>query len=163
MEVWKDVTGYEGFYQVSNLGNVKNRNKKLKPNISNVGYKYVILSKNKNPKTCTIHRLVATAFIKNPNKKRCVNHKDGNKLNNHKDNLEWCTYTENRVHALNNKFGNNYSETHWNSKLSKKDVLDIKLKILEKKLTQKEIAKIYNVNQSTISDIKNKKIRNKYE
>ena len=101
-EIWKDKKDYEGLYQVSNLGRAKSlinnkgqyREKILKHNIRN-GYPSVTLCKNKKLKSFTIHRLVAEAFIPNPNNLPCVNHKDENRLNNFFNNLEWCTYSYN--------------------------------------------------------------------
>ena len=112
-EVWKDIKGYENLYQVSNYGNVKsldryikNKNGKmqfynekiLRPNDSK-GYLKVTLSKNNRQRTFRIHVLVAKTFISNPENKPEVNHKDGNKHNNHIDNLEWNTRRENEIHA----------------------------------------------------------------
>lgn len=106
-EIWKDIKGYEGSYQVSNLGRVKSltrfikretepcsfytikeRIMKLKEN--NRGYLTVMLSSHCKSKGFSVHRLVAEAFLENPSKLPFVNHKDENKLNNHVDNLEWC-------------------------------------------------------------------------
>lgn len=108
-EEWKDIKEYEGKYQISNLGNVKaldyKRTKKekiLKPRINSTGYMVVNLYKNAKFKTFKIHRLIAQAFIINPENKPCINHIDGNKLNNSIDNLEWCTYRENTIHAIKN-------------------------------------------------------------
>lgn len=93
IEEWKDVVGFEGFYQVSNLGNVK-RKKLLR--LSGGGrYVQVILSKNGKSYGKSVHRLVATAFLPNPDNLPCVNHKDENPKNNCVDNLEWCTYKYN--------------------------------------------------------------------
>lgn len=97
-EVWKPVPDYEGFYEVSNTGKVRSvyRYKKvLKPMISNTGYERVDLFKNKNRKQLSVHRLVAMAFIDNPENKPFVNHKDESKTNNCVDNLEWVTHVEN--------------------------------------------------------------------
>ena len=105
MEVWKDVQGYEGLYKVSNLGKVKRLFKSGKENVlsgraDKDGYIEVILSKNQKKKTCRLHRLVALAFIPNPNGKKEVNHKDKNKQNNSVDNLEWVTTAENIRHSF---------------------------------------------------------------
>ena len=99
-EVWKDVEGYEGLYQVSNFGKVyslpraKAKGGVLKPQI-NKGYERVILLKERKIETFSVHRLVATHFIENPNKYEVINHIDENKANNFVDNLEWCTQAEN--------------------------------------------------------------------
>lgn len=101
-EIWKDVKEYEGLYQVSNLGNVRNSKKNILYK-SLTSYYGVKLCKNNIKKFKIIHRLVAEAFIPNPNKLEEVNHKDGNKLNNNVENLEWCTKSENMIHAYKNK------------------------------------------------------------
>ena len=120
-EEWKDVPRYEGFYQVSNLGNVRSvdryiecrgamrfqKGKMLRPHIGKFGYKQVILN-NKGMKLYKVHRLVAEAFIPNPDNLPQVNHKDENKINNNVENLEWCTCLYNLLyndlhHRRNNK------------------------------------------------------------
>lgn len=108
-EEWRDISGYEGRYQVSNLGRVRSLPRKTKtgfregvtliPVKDGVGYQIVNLSR----KSHKIHRLVAEAFIDNPNDYKCVNHKDENKLNNRADNLEWCTYEQNNNYGTRNK------------------------------------------------------------
>lgn len=102
-EIWRNISGYENLYQISNLGRVKSikRNKIRKTGMSGK-YKSVILHKNNKPKAFTIHRLVAIAFIENPENKEQVNHIDENKLNNNVDNLEWCTRSENALHTYKN-------------------------------------------------------------
>lgn len=91
-EVWKDIQGYEGLYKVSSLGRVKNkRGLIMSPKIHHRGYIQIGLYKDKKSKNLYIHRLVAQAFIPNPDNLPYVNHKDENKLNDRADNLEWCT------------------------------------------------------------------------
>jgi len=118
-EVWKDVKGYEGLYQVSNLGRVKSlertvtakngskrtiRQRILKPKTERNGYLRVILCKgNGKKKTLKVHRLVCEAFHENPENKPCVNHIDENKANNTASNLEWCSYKENNNHGTRNE------------------------------------------------------------
>lgn len=91
-EVFLDIPGYEGLYQISNLGNVKSirTGKLLKPAKDTSGYLLVWLYKNNNRKTIGVHRLVAMTFIPNPQNLPLVNHKDENKTNNAVNNLEWC-------------------------------------------------------------------------
>lgn len=104
-EVWKPILGFENLYAVSNLGNVKRLSTELKKGTGNYargehllskrtnrnGYIAVDLYKENQRSQFFVHRLVAQAFIENPNKLPCVNHKDENKANNSADNLEWCT------------------------------------------------------------------------
>ena len=111
MEEWKDIEGYEGIYQVSNLGRVKSlrdnfhrpREKILNPVNDKLGYNIVCLHKDGKHKNYKIHRLVAIHFIENPNNYPQVNHKDENKTNNTVDNLEWCTSEYNNNYGTRNK------------------------------------------------------------
>jgi hypothetical protein len=100
-EIWKDIKGYEGLYQVSNFGNIRNkRTNKIKiPYKCKNGYMYVSLYKNNKSKNKLIHRLVAETFFKNKNNYTDVNHIDGNKLNNKIENLEFCTRSYNLKEA----------------------------------------------------------------
>ena len=112
MEIWKQVDGYEGMYEVSNYGEVKsvsryttgNRHRKLKEKMlkkheNSFGYWLVALCKNGKAKDFRVHRLVAEAFIPKVFGKPFINHKDGNPKNNNVDNFEWCTQKENIQHA----------------------------------------------------------------
>lgn len=94
-EQWKQIKGYEGLYWISNFGNIKNNNKLLHPYQHTDGYLFIDLYKNGNKKTMSIHRLVATHFIDNPNNYPYVNHKDEQKNNNNVCNLEWCDFNYN--------------------------------------------------------------------
>lgn len=106
-EQWKDVVGYEGLYQVSTFGrikSIKNSREKIlvKRKSGSIKYYTICLCKNNKPKYYLIHRLVASAFIPNIDiNKDQVNHKNGNKLDNRMDNLEWVTNLENRKHSYN--------------------------------------------------------------
>ena len=123
-EIWRDVVGYEGYYQVSNLGRLKSLKRLVKgrwgdypvkgcimnPSLNMYGYYHSGLSRMEGEKmknrTKIIHRLVAEAFIPNPLNKKQVNHIDCDKTNNRLDNLEWVTGTENMRHASKNKLLN---------------------------------------------------------
>lgn len=109
-EIWKDIVGFEGFYKVSNRGNVYSVERKnargvnrggriLKPRYDKDGYLRVTLCKNGKQKTRFIHRLVASAFVPNQNGYPEINHRDENKVNNYAKNLEWCTREHNMNHG----------------------------------------------------------------
>jgi hypothetical protein len=124
LEVWKDIVGYEDYYQVSTLGRVRSMNRLLdKPNIltggdtirkgkllkqqDHFGYLLVNLCVHNKRRLCRVHRLVAEAFIPNPDGKPQINHKNGNKKDNRVYNLEWATASENGKHS----FANGFSQT----------------------------------------------------
>lgn len=133
MEIWTDIEGYEGLYQVSSYGKVKsldvvrsfvrkngtlvNRTKKgriLRAQVCK-GNEYfsVMLYKSKCEKRVYVHRLVAEAFLVNSDSKAEVNHKDGNKLNNDWMNLQWVTKSENMIHALETGLSSAKGDTHY--------------------------------------------------
>lgn len=116
-ETWKDIKGFEGFYQVSNLGRIKSITRKiinsgcftgaclitgriLKQGIDTSGYNFVNLCKDKKQRSLMVHKLVAIAFIPNPLNKPQINHLDYNPQNNNVGNLEWVTAKENGQHSV---------------------------------------------------------------
>lgn len=169
-EIWKDIEGYEGSYQVSNLGRVKslsrvikwsNSYRRVKEKIRSLskgkeGYLYITLPNS----THTVHRLVAKAFLNTDNiSDKEVNHKNSNRSDNNVSNLEWLTHSQNVQDAKNK--GNYKNRVHLigsnnhNSKLDEKNVENIrKLSTLFSSL---ELAHIYSVNKSTINRVLNNK------
>lgn len=122
-EIWKDIEGYEGYYQISNLGRVKSLNRIckhpsgvtrrvneriMKFDINKLGYLRVHLAKDGTDKKISVHRLVAQAFIPNPDNYPIVNHKDENPSNNNIKNLEWCDIKYNNTYG--NKIKKLYKE-----------------------------------------------------
>lgn len=109
IEQWLSVPNYDGYYEVSNLGNVRSvrysqsgeviYSRTLQPSTKERGYLGVVLSKQSDTKNHLVHRLVAMAFLPNPKHLIAVNHIDGNKTNNNVTNLEWCTDRDNLLHA----------------------------------------------------------------
>jgi len=166
-EEWRDIQGFEGSYQVSNLGRVRSFDRVIMNNIGvhriyksrimkyfldKDGYENLTLNKLGKQYKRKVHRLVAAAFIDNPENKESVNHKDLNKKNNRLENLEWVTKSENMIHAAkNNK--NCRGEGIAQSKLSEEDVLIIRELYLSKQMNQKELSEKYKVTQSSISCI----------
>ncbi len=167
-ELWLPVKGYEGIYDVSNLGNVKSlsrsfinkrgRRKTIPehiriPSINHRGYYRLQLTKsNGDKKIYSVHRIVAQHFILNPENKPEVNHKNAVKTDNYINNLEWATKSENEIHASVNGL-KPYGENHPLAKLNLKQVVLIKKKI---KLGERQIdiAKEFDISRSTICAIK---------
>lgn len=176
-EVWKDVVGYEGLYQVSNFGNVKSLDRIVnKPNgvsylrkgkictqsKSNLGYMTVGFTVNNKKVNKYVHRLVAEAFITNMNDYPQVNHIDCDKTNNRMYNLEWCTNSQNHIHASKNGLNKLHlhrvaysGEENGRSLLTKEQVLEIKQKYIPYKYSAKKLSKEYNVSESCITHILN--------
>lgn len=158
-EEWRDVAGYEGYYQVSNKGNVRSvdreiecnggirlqKGKQLKPFVNKQGYRQVILNK-KGMKLFRINRLVAQAFVPNPEGLPIVNHKDEDKGNDNAENLEWCTYLYNLT----------YNELHHrrNNKNRSNSIAVVKIKdglVIDTYPSTREAARSVNGNSGNIS------------
>ena len=158
-EVWRDITGYEGLYQISNTGRVKSldrinnvgrhcKERMLSIGLDGTGYLMIGLYKMGKRYPTNIHRLVAIHFIANPGGKPQVNHIDGDKTNSIVTNLEWCTEAENISHA--------HRVGLAKSKLTKEEVEAIK-NLKNKGLSQKIIGKMFNIDQTTVGKIYNNK------
>ena len=119
MEEWKQIEDYDN-YEISNLGNVRNKktNKLLKPHIT-IGYYDIILSKNNKIKHFKIHRLIAIAFIPNPNNFPIIDHIDKNRLNNSIDNLRWVSSSQNNYNRNMKTHSSKYRGVSWSKKRNK--------------------------------------------
>ncbi len=165
-EIWKDVIGYEGKYLVSDMGRMSNGKYIMKNTISI--YSRIGLYSNRKCYLALIHRVVAEAFIPNPNNYPCVNHINGIKQDNRVQNLEWCTYSHNLKHAYDTGLKeistqrrldisfNNRGEKAVGSKLKECDILAIR-KLYNDGVKLQEIANVYSVTSANICSIgKNK-------
>jgi len=146
IEIWKDISGYEGIYQVSNLGNIKSlkrkgvpQNRVLEPYLYNGGYYRIGLNKNGKTIKYSIHKLVAEAFIPNPDNLLCVDHINTIRTDNNVNNLRWCTHQENmnneitKINLSDSKIGdkNPFYEKH-HSEYSKNKMSETrKIKIIQ--------------------------------
>jgi len=163
LEIWKDVKGYEGLYQISNTGkvksiervdstNVKRKERVLKQCLSGRGYPMVGIYKNGKRTPVNIHRLVAEYFVSNFYNKSQVNHIDGIKENNIYTNLEWCSASENIIHAHKNGLTNPVKgEQVGSSKLTRAEAQSVK--DLKGKLSQRKIGLMFNICQQEVSKI----------
>ena len=161
--MWKPVKGYEGFYCVSDDGEIKALERTmhkgkchrtwhehiLKTAIDAKGYLRTSLSKNGKTSTVKIHRVVAEAFLENPFDLPQVNHIDGNKQNNSVSNLEWISQSDNMKHACKTGLKLCSGENNSCSKLTVHDVVEIR----NSDLTQKELANLYGVSKTTIARV----------
>jgi len=175
-EIWKDVFGWEGLYAVSNLSRVKRisnivrtcgtsrnytnriiKERVLKGSIDKAGYYRIDLRNGPNRTNALLHRLVAKAFIPNPENKPQINHIDGNKTNNRVSNLEWCTHKENMRHGYKNGLipikTLLKNELSIASKLNNSQVIEIKCRLKNGDRVS-DIAKDYPVTRSAIGEIK---------
>lgn len=165
-EIWKAVNGYEGWYEVSNFGNVRSvdrviinsdgvkrlwKGKILKPIKDRYGYLVLNLYKNSKIKKITVHRLVAQAFILNSDNMPEVNHKDEDKTNNHVGNLEWCTRLYNLTYGTRIQRG---AEKRLNSPKFSKSVLQLDIstgRVIAEYPSAREAARKLNIYQGNIS------------
>jgi len=159
-EEWRDIPGYEGFYQASNKGRIKSRKtgKILKPSITCYGYSQVTLCKNRNKKNFRNGRLIAKVFIPNPDDKPQINHKNGIKTNDYTKNLEWVTEKQNTIHAHSIGLIDNRGEKHQMVKLTESQVRRIKFIYKyygkQKKGYWKQLVISLNISKSAIDFIK---------
>jgi len=158
VEEWREIEGYEGFYEVSNMGRVRRvkkyhgRTGVIKPQPDGRGYLHVRLSRDNKVEIRNVHRLVGKAFLPIDERRPYINHKDGQKDNNMADNLEWCTAKENYAHAVNAlgfKAARGFQKP--NTKLSLEQVSEIRL--LAQTNKQKDIAEMFGVSKSLVSNI----------
>lgn len=169
-EIWKDVVGWEGLYQVSSLGRFKSlsrektigsRGKKIMKSFimkqnEVKGYLTILFYNNSIRKKYQSHRVVANHFIQNIENKKTVNHINGNKKDNTVNNLEWLNHSEQQKHAV--KIGLRNKTLGENSNFSKLNETSIKAirELYKQKVKQKEIALMYNINRNTVHSIVNK-------
>jgi hypothetical protein len=175
-EVWKDIPGYEGLYQISSMARLKSlgkwvngkhkgvksfkKEKLLKYYIDPKWYPHTNLSKNGVKRSEFIHRLFALAFIPNPENKPQINHKNGKKDDIRVSNLEWSTQLENVTHMHQYGLANpSHGENHCHCKLTTKQVSEIRKKYVPFKYSQSRIAEEYGVSQSHICLILQRKHR----
>jgi predicted XRE-type DNA-binding protein len=155
--MWHDIKGYyRGCYFINDKGQVKNKKGNiLKPATDKGGYKWIILQRNKVKKYKYIHRLVAECLLPNPHNKKEVNHKNGIKDDNRVENLEWCTPSENVLHSIKEGLRVPLKGSEiGNSKLKESDVITIKNMLKKGDVLQKNIAEMFNITPTTVSDIK---------
>lgn len=150
---WKEIPEFPK-YKVSNFGEVVRENRVMTPALNKPrGYYYVSVQDRNRRKNFILHRLVASLFIPNPENKPQINHIDGNKKNNFVDNLEWCTASENGLHAFKTGLRTPVrGEKCGASKLTEKDVLEIR-QMGKDGFMHKDIAKKYGMGVSTITHI----------
>lgn len=163
-EIWKDIVGFEGLYQVSNKQRVKSvcrisltgfkiPEKILRPGKHKFGYLKYTLCREGKLHYKQLHILIAEVFIPNPNNYPFVNHIDSNPMNNSIENLEWCTASHNTKHAYKSGRISKTGESNHMSKLSEIDVIDI----FNSKDNSKIVADHYGVSRQTVSDIRAKR------
>jgi hypothetical protein len=169
MEIWKDIKGYEGYYQVSNAGRVKSlprrlerrgrwhmniRERILKPAINRKGYERIRLCVQMQERDFSVHRLVAEAFLPNPESKPEVNHINCNKADNRVDNLEWATTKENVTHAIANNLRRGLKgERSAKAMLTNAQAAELRAKYGSRKMTIRELSNETNISYTVVQKI----------
>ena len=144
-------------YEINSSGVIRNvKTGKIKSQYpANGGYYFVTLHKeNRNGKPRRVHRLLAEAFIPNPDGKPCINHKNGDRGDYSLDNLEWCTHDENMKHAFATGLANNTGEKNGQSKITREIAKEIKRLLSESSLSQQRIADSFGISRSLVLGIK---------
>lgn len=162
-EIWKDIKGWEGIYQVSNVGRVKSLKRFLvkEERIMGLhdngrGYLNVRLRKDSRGNVKYIHRLVAETFISNLENKQEVNHKNGDKSDNRVENLEWCSPEENREHAIRTGLMAFEGENNGMAKFSQQTILELRKEFELGDKTRKELSEKYGISLTHTRSIINK-------
>lgn len=174
-EIWKEIPGFNQYYQVSNIGRIKTMfrmvngkngalrprpEKIMKPKLTMFGYRTISLfNPSKKKVDIFVHRLVAQAFIPNPENKTQVNHIDGNKQNNHVDNLEWNTASENTIHAhKNNLVKVRRGEGVHGAKLTEDKIKEIREMYAKGGISYVKMAELFDVGPQTLHAIVQRKL-----
>lgn len=159
----KDVKGFEGRFMITDFGRLFSINgrckgiKELFTHIDSLGYHNTNLNMKPKKRHVRIHQLVGEHFVDNPDNKPQLNHIDGDKLNNHYSNLEWCTIDENIKHAVRIGLLDVKGEKHFNSKLHDSDIPLI-FEMRNKEMLMKDIAARFGVSRRTIGDVLNRRL-----
>lgn len=165
-EVWRQINEW---YDVSDHGRVRSwkcgnwkkwyisKKPQILKTLTQRNYPYVVLRIDGERKKHSVHRLVAKAFIPNPDNKETVNHINGDRANNHANNLEWATQSENMIHAYENNLASNTGNNHKNRKISDKEAEEIRNRYSKGDVYQWQLADEYGLDQSHISNIVNGK------
>lgn len=168
-EEWRDIPGYENIYRASTHGRIKSygryigcvggnkrflKGRIIRPGKNKYGYLQAVLYKNTKKKDIRVNRIILEVFFRPPKEGEECNHKDGNKQNNHIENLEWCTHLQNMQHKDNVLGKHSRGENSGNAKFSEQEARCILILLKEGNLTQKQIANRFGVSIQTISRIK---------
>lgn len=172
-EIWKPIKGFEGYYEISNMGRVKSLERMVPYRILGLyrkqegqilsaasdgyGYLFVILNKNRTKKTGKIAILVAEAFVSGKKEGLQVNHKNGVKTDNRSENLEWVTPRENTLHAIEVLGKRRDKENHWKHKITIAQVEEMRELYKTGLFSQTELAKRYGIHRGQLSKICNHK------